>query len=262
MGLFDFGKKKKAQEDVSQRTMLPWEIPGGQQFLDINKARSLGQGVGYRPEILSGVTSAYAKQRRGGLEGYEIPAITSGASARGLGRSSVVTSQIGRAEQEAGRDIEERVAEMALADEQKRREEMQQAIQNLGTWTQMGVGASGQRAGEAITLNKMYDDRSRVRKAEEDAFRNKLIATGGSVLSPLLSAIPGAGPILGSMTRGATGAATGNYGSIGDIDSMLNSLGASTVNMSRAPQSRGGMETNPPTLSQLNRLRTMKTWRG
>jgi hypothetical protein len=261
MGLFNFGKKKKVSEDIGERTLMPWEVPGGQEYLEINKGRASGKGVGYRPEILSGTTSAYAKQRRGALEGYELPAIASGASARGLGRSSVVTSQIGRAEQEAGRDIESRVAEMALADENKRREEMQQAIQNLGSWTQMGVGASTARAGEATARKEMYMRESARKKAEEDAFRNKLIATGGAIGSPLLSLIPGAGPILGGMAKSGVNAYSGgqgNYGSMADIDSMLNSLGASTVSMNRSPQeapytSWFGGQYNLPTRRQLAR---------
>ena len=257
MGFLDslFGKKKKSQEDIGGKPMLAWEAPSYAPYSSTLTSRIAGKGVGYRPEILSGTTSAYAKQRRGDLEGYEIPAITSGASARGLGRSSVVTSQIGRAEQEAGRDIEERVSQMALADEQQRRQEINQALQSQGALLGAEIGSSQVRGNWEKDVSQWHALRSDKRKAEEDAFRNKLIATGGAVLSPILSAIPGVGPMLGSMASGATAAASGNYGSMGDIDSMLSSLGASTVNMSRAPVTIGGQGYNPPTLSQLYRMK-------
>ena len=257
MGFLDslFGKKKKSQEDVGGKPPLLWELPSYEPTASALKSRAAGIGVGYRPEILSGTESAYAKQRRGALEGYEIPAITSGASARGLGRSSVVTSQIGRAEQEAGRDIEERVAQMRLADEQQRRTEIQNALGGLQNLLGQEAGAAATRGAWEKDVSQWHAGRSDKRKAEEDAFRNKLIATGGAIAAPLLSMIPGVGPVLGSMASGATAAASGNYGSMGDIDSMLSSLGASTVNMSRAPVTIGGQGYNPPTLSQLYRMK-------
>lgn len=229
MGLFDFGKKKKVSEDIGEKTMMPWEIPGGQEYLDINKNRASGIGVGFRPEILSGTTSAYAKQRRGALEGYELPAIASGASSRGLGRSSVVTSQIGRAEQEAGRDIESRVAEMALADEQKRREEMQQAVQNLGSWTSMGVGASTARAGEATTRKGMYMAESARKKKENEDF-NKMLVTGG--ISGIGGLMTGGGLTAAGIGSGLLASQGGGYSSKEDVLDYLTNRGASAVKMS------------------------------
>lgn len=210
MGLFDglFGKKKKSQEDISGKPMYAWEAPSYPLVSETLKSRMAGKGVGYRPEILSGVTSAYAKQRRGALENYEIPGITSAASARGLGRSSIATSQIGRAEQEAGRDIEERVAQMALADEEQRRKEINQALADTQNLLGTEIGSSQVRGDWERGVSAYHAGQSARRKAEDQAFTDRLIATGATL----------GGGLIGGPTGMAIGSQLGRVATGGGSD--------------------------------------------
>ena len=232
MGFLDslFGKKKKSQEDIGGKPMLAWEAPSYAPYSSTLTSRIAGKGVGYRPEILSGTTSAYAKQRRGDLEGYEIPAITSGASARGLGRSSVVTSQIGRAEQEAGRDIEERVSQMALADEQQRRQEINQALQSQGALLGAEIGSSQVRGNWEKDVSQWHAGQSAKRKAEDQAFRDRLIATGSTVGGLILGGPQGM--MMGSQIgRAATGQGAGDD-DMDWLEGLIQKKSASKVNKS------------------------------
>jgi hypothetical protein len=248
------GKKQKSQEDFGHTAMLPWEIPGGQNYLDTIQSRMKGEGVGYRPEILSGVTSQWGKTRRGQLLNNELPAINTAASARGLGRSSVVTSQIGRAEQESAQDIANKAAEMELMNEQQRRQEINDAVTKLGGWVNTGVGASATRASQAMQGSELLHARSMARKAEDEAFRNKLIA-GTSMLGAVIAGVPGGGIPGMSAFPGLSGAAGGGGGALSQL-AMLNQLDgmpSSMVQMagSHAPQMGWfGQEYNRPTPRQ------------
>ncbi|HEC64917.1 MAG TPA: hypothetical protein ENI23_06480 [bacterium] len=104
------------------------ETPEGQRIRGTLESRIAGQDVGFRPEAISAATGAFAKQRRAGLSQFEIPAITSAASARGVGRSTITSGQIGRATQTAEQDIESRVAQLGLASEQQRSFDIQKAM--------------------------------------------------------------------------------------------------------------------------------------
>ena len=256
MGLFGMlGKKQKSQEDFGHTAMLPWEIPGGQNYLDTIQSRMKGEGVGYRPEILSGVTSQWGKTRRGQLLNNELPAINTAASARGLGRSSVVTSQIGRAEQESAQDIANKAAEMELMNEQQRRQEINDAVTKLGGWVNTGVGASATRASQAMQGSELLHARSMARKKEDNDFRNQLIATGATAAGGLLG-LGGFGA-LGGLVSGVGGSAAGGGagGALSQL-AMLNQLDgmpSSMVQMagSHAPQMGWfGQEYNRPTPRQ------------
>ena len=72
-------------------------------------------------------TAPYATQRRSGLE-KENAVISSAASARGLGRSTIPVSQIGQASQAAERDIAERMSDLELA----RQEQIGTAVNQYG----------------------------------------------------------------------------------------------------------------------------------
>jgi hypothetical protein len=255
MGLFGLGKKKqKSQEDFGHTAMLPWEIPGGQNYLDTIQSRMKGEGVGYRPEILSGVTSQWGKTRRGQLLNNEIPAINTAASARGLGRSSVVTSQIGRAEQESAQDIANKAAEMELMNEQQRRQEINDAVTKLGGWVNTGVGASATRASQAMQGSDLLHARSMARKKEDNDFRNSLISAGTTGIGGLLGlgGFQGLGNIV-SRTGGGAGDPMSQLSMLNELDGMMPS---SMVKMagSNAPQTGWfGGQYNRATPRQLAR---------
>ena len=95
----------------------------GQKYKQTLEERMAGQGL----IDVNALTSPIAAQIRAGQKQTEA-AIGSAASARGLGRSSVATSQIGAASQAAERDIAERMAQLELT----RQQQIENAVSGFG----------------------------------------------------------------------------------------------------------------------------------
>lgn len=149
--LFGGGRKPEKYKGIRPFASLQ-EIPQGKLLTDELEARMRGERVGFRPEILSQSTAPFALSRRTALKEKTIPTISAAASARGLGRSTITTGQIGQASSQAERDIMERIAQINLANEQQRRAEINEAV--LGT--ERYVGAEAQQ--RTVRANFDYND--------------------------------------------------------------------------------------------------------
>ena len=139
--------------EALERFNLPgiMESPEGQALYEQLRQRREGVGVGYTPESISAETSAFAKQRRAGLTEQEIPLISSAASARGMGRSTIPVSQIGLAGQAAERDIESRVAQLTSESERQRAVDIQNAITQSMAMQESQTRAEQAEAGTKLT---------------------------------------------------------------------------------------------------------------
>lgn len=113
--------KQKAIADNPYVTYL--ETPAAQEYQSTLKDRLAGKGL----IDVNSQTSPIAAQIRAG-EKQTNAAIGSAASARGLGRSSVATSQIGASSQAAERDIAERMANLELT----RQQQIENAVTQYG----------------------------------------------------------------------------------------------------------------------------------
>lgn len=131
-GLGAFGKKKATAPDLKQIPTLSStaEYPLYKSTLE---DRIAGRGLGYDQSVLDSNTAPYAKQRMSSLKETELPAISADASARGLGRSTIPVNRSALATQAASRDIEERVAQLTLQNEQEKASEKTGAISQYGS---------------------------------------------------------------------------------------------------------------------------------
>jgi len=132
-------------------------VPGQLAFKELEK-RLQGLGVGFDPNVIKGATAPFAAARREGFQRREVPAISSAASARGLGRSTIPVAQIGQAAQTAERDIEQRVADLSVKDQVQRRAEINDALARLQI--------SGQTEAGTVNLGKAANVREFERQQE------------------------------------------------------------------------------------------------
>ena len=129
------GVKRSAIQNVQFPTYLSTEP--GQKYKQTLEDRIAGRGL----IDVNAQTAPYAEQRRAGLKKTNA-AIFSTASARGLGRSSVVSSQVGEESMAAERDISERVAQLELT----RQQQIQDAVASYGALSETEATTQANKA--------------------------------------------------------------------------------------------------------------------
>jgi len=181
-------KKQAAIENIPFPTFL--STPEGVEQKKTLQDRVAGRGL----VDVSAQTAPVASQIRAGLEERTIPAITSTASARGLGRSTIPVSQIGQASQAAERDIAQRVQDLELI----RQDQIGTAVTQFGQLaeteaTSQQKRATFERQGEFSVADTIAGDASLVRDnefaiAETIASKGATEAAGQLLNSQILAA--------------------------------------------------------------------------
>ena len=215
-----FGLKKKEPVKVTS----PYETAEGARYQQTIAERLAGRGVGYSPEVLSASTAPFAKARREGYQRYEAPQIASGASARGLGRSTVATNQLRLSGQEAERDIEQRIADIVMKNEAQKRAEINSA---LGATGEIATGKASVENQRALS-NRATEDENTANRMAGFGKAAQIIGAGiGGAVGGPAGAMAGAN-IAGQIFSPSSG---GGYSS-GDFAMLEKILGqkAGTVN--------------------------------
>lgn len=127
--------KQEAAANINFPTYL--SIPEAQKLKQTLEERIAGRGL----IDVNAQTSPIAEQIRSGEKRTQA-GITSAASARGLGRSSVVTSQLGESSRAAERDITERMSQLELA-------RQQQIEESIGRYQRLGETEAGSQQEQA-----------------------------------------------------------------------------------------------------------------
>jgi len=151
--LFGLTRQKRGQGFEGAKIPDVTQIPGGQTLLSKLEQRAGGQGVGFDPNVLKRETSAVAAQRRAGLREQELPAISAQASARGVGKSTIPVNRAALATQAAERDIESRLAQLSLANEQQKQQDITNALSQLGATVNLGGQLGQARSAQELGIH-------------------------------------------------------------------------------------------------------------
>lgn len=222
---FSWGTKKKEQQGAPAQFMKivkPRETEPGKLSYEELKRRLAGIGVGYGKDFVSTTTAPYAKARREGFQRYEVPTISSAASARGLGRSTIPVSRIALSGQEAERDIEQRVAEMSLKSKEQERSEINSALTQL-------INMANTEA-DAGTKQNMLNVEEYLRQQgirnEAISENNEAVQQAKALIATAVGATIGsvAGPA-GAMAGAQIGSSLMNYGeSSNDVNTIYSTI--------------------------------------
>ena len=248
LGLFRGNEEPERFEGIRPFESLK-EIPEGARFSEELLNRIEGRRVGFRPEVISGATAPFAKQRRAGLKEETLPGISAQASSRGLGRSTIPVNRGALASQAAERDIEERVAQLAVQNEVQRRNEINQANQLLGQFAQAEAATRAQAAGfdfGEFTGNRAFD----FTQGQADA------ASQNAAISSIASAFQR--PKAGGSTIGGTTLNLGSLSGGGAVPSV-GTTGAGTGQATGGPASQvnvgvGGGQNVPVSQAELKQI--------
>jgi len=212
--------KQEAAKNIHFPTFL--ETPEAQQFKQTLEDRMAGRGL---IDVEAG-TSPVAAQVRSGLEQTKA-AIGSGASARGLGRSTVATSQIGEASKAAERDIASRMQQLELA----KQEQIGQAVSQFGTVAEAEAiskqnKARFQQGAEFNIADTIANDANQTRN-DQFAISNTIAQNGANAASwQLLNSQIWSSGILAAGKSYASGIGGASDEIVGKLNSKLASRGA------------------------------------
>src|SRR3990167_4647476 len=117
--LFKGQKKVNLTPDISMPTQESLYFTP--QLRDFAKKRIAGEDLGFGSDYLDKTTNPAIANIDANFKNKTLPLISSEASKRGLARSSIVTDQIGQADQQRNRDVNSLVAQFYQLNELQRK---------------------------------------------------------------------------------------------------------------------------------------------
>ena len=221
----------ESQKQVAPDVYFPSQDPRYQKSQQTLEDIIAKRGYGYTPSMISSNTAPYATARRENLKNYEIPLISSQASARGLGRSTIPVNRAALSGQEAERDIEQRIADMSVRSEDLKANQFQNALgqhQNLISPEVAAQNLARQNAADATNANRATQTQG---LQNASIFTTEMAGPALQAAAPFLAMIPGVGPllaggagILGGISSAAGGALKGNKSLVNKSDDELTQL--------------------------------------
>lgn len=146
-GLSKLRKKPKLQ--TIQPSITPFasqtEFPVGQSLNEVILAGLRGEGRGFGREFVERTTAPFVRQRRADLP-QELRDVQEGFGARGFGRSILAGREVGAARQQAGRDINQLIAQAELVNLQQAKADEARQIAAGQTFAGAEVATRGQAA--------------------------------------------------------------------------------------------------------------------
>lgn len=188
------------KKDTSYNGPRPYgsllEAAGGTDYLKNINARLAGQGVGYGDEYANQASNPVIARMRGQFNTRDIPELQSQLSSTGRRRGSAGFDQISQAYNKQGLDEGAIYSGLYQQNEQQKRTEMNQALQDLGSFNQNEYNARNTLSNfEYSNTRNQVADASNQRAEGNAAFGRMIgvstlglpVGTPSSVTSPTAS---------------------------------------------------------------------------
>ncbi len=123
-----FGKKAKAPEYKMPEVPGLGDLP---HYLNLKQAaedRISGKVAGFGDDFVGKATNPAIANIDANFQNRTLPTISSEASKRGLGRSSIVQDQIGQADQQRNRDINSLISQFTVMNEQQKKKDFSEGV--------------------------------------------------------------------------------------------------------------------------------------
>ena len=184
-----FGGRKKGGVAFQPTVSLQGSLKGvreGRLLSErlMERARGLG-GVGFRPEAISGATGAFATGARKAFEETTAPFISAQASSRGLGKSTVALNRLAIERGGVERNITQRASDLALASEQQRSQDIENALRQLGRFAEAEAMVRERKARFELDVFK-----SRPSPTQRPNLASALLGAAGGGLTGFASTLP------------------------------------------------------------------------
>lgn len=206
------------------------------QLRDFASSRIAGNNLGFGEDYLSKTSNPVIAQREAAFKNKTVPFISNQASSRGLGRSSLVTSQLGEAEQDKNRDIDSMVGQFYHLNELQKKQDQTQA---LGVAQNMQGQESGMRTNAASASERLANATAAQQNTYQDQDR-QLAMQGIQAVGSAIAGVP-----IGGM------GGLGGFGGGASIGPALQQFGLSGITGSLGPQTNILGSLNPGQLGTM-----------
>lgn len=211
-GFLGFGRREKPSLTPAFETPKQEELPFTAPLSQLARSRLKGEGLGYGEDFLGKSTNPAIAKLESSFQRSTLPRISSEASARGLGRSSIVLDQIGQAEQEKNRDVADLISKFYVLNKAQEKQDLTE-----------GMGLGERLQGQALDIGKTKAEESRnlrdVTLGQANARNARADQMQGLTLQALGGAVSG--------FAGAPQLGAGNP--LGGVQGMLKQLGVGST---------------------------------
>lgn len=196
MGLFDFlgfSKREKPNLTPYAETAKFEDLPFTRPLSDLANARLRGEGLGFGPEFVDKASNPAIAKLESQFKNKTMPNLSSQASARGLGRSSLVMNQIGEAEAEKNRDVADLVSKFFVLNKAQEKNDLTEGIGLGERLNTQALDVSTRRADEARNLRDTTLGVARSNNARADAMQDRTLGAVGAATSSFFGGSAGQG---------------------------------------------------------------------
>ena len=180
--MLGLGKKSPDIKPITT-PLPPVSLTGTPVGADVNEAIRNAIAQGFGSEFVSRATSPVAAQRRADFETFERPGLESSLSARGLGRSTIGARDIGRAEAQVGRDINQIIAEATVQNQLAKERARAQGLSFAGQEAALQTGRAVEETRRAERQQGLGIGAEQARAAQDRQTLNQIIASAAAVAS-------------------------------------------------------------------------------
>lgn len=210
LGFLGFGKREKPNLTQAFQSPPPASsAPLSGDIQDFAKKRIRGEDTGFGDDFAS-LANPAIQARKTRFREETVPTLSNQASARGLGRSSIVTDQIGRAERDTQNDIDQLLSQFEVLNRKQQKADVTEGVnvgQNVNTQFLNQGNVAAQAFNEAERGNtERTVGQSNARNQRSDQMQDRTMQALGQLISPVLGdAYKSAFPNAASSKRDAAG---------------------------------------------------------
>lgn len=190
MGLLSFlGFDKKEKPNLVSPVARPQakDLYFNKTLRDYAKNRiDSEENLGFGEDFTNRMSSPAIAQIDANFRERTLPTISSEASKRGIARSSLVTDQIGRADLQRNRDIDEQVAKFQYLNELQKKTDRTQALTLGQNLDQQEAGLLSDAAAEGERVRDLTNQRAATNNQNSLNRQNSALQSLGSLISPVL----------------------------------------------------------------------------
>lgn len=199
LGLFGGKRKTNLQPDIPRPVQSdlyftsPDATSGGYNLRDFAKKRIRGEGLGFGSDYTDRMANPAIAQLENSFQKSTLPTISSEASKRGLGRSSLVTSQIGEAERQKNLDVNSLVSQFYNLNKMQEKKDLSEGLGLAQDLQNQENSMLQDRAAASERTRDLTASRAASYDQQDQTMRDRFLQAAGGISTNFFGSAAGQG---------------------------------------------------------------------